>query len=96
MNFVFWIGIGHAGTLISAVLCLLKQGWRTSINRAAEAMTIFAVVCAGIFPLFHVGRVWFAWWLFPIPNREIYRLAILFACFKSFDAPVVTSKSLMS
>ncbi len=70
VNFVFWIGIGHAGTLISAILCLLKQGWRTSINRAAEAMTIFAVVCAGIFPLFHVGRVWFAWWLFPIPNSN--------------------------
>jgi len=70
VNFVFWIGIGHAGTLISAVLCLLKQRWRTSINRTAEAMTIFAVVCAGIFPLFHVGRVWFAWWLFPLPNSN--------------------------
>jgi molybdopterin-containing oxidoreductase family membrane subunit len=70
VNFVFWIGIGHAGTLISAILCLLRQKWRTSINRAAEAMTIFAVVCAGIFPLFHVGRVWFAWWLFPIPNSN--------------------------
>ncbi|MFO7724913.1 MAG: NrfD/PsrC family molybdoenzyme membrane anchor subunit [Oceanipulchritudo sp.] len=70
VNFVFWIGIGHAGTLISAILCLLKQKWRTSINRAAEAMTIFAVVCAGIFPLFHIGRVWFAWWLFPIPNSN--------------------------
>ncbi len=70
VNFVFWIGIGHAGTLISAILCLLKQNWRTSINRAAEAMTIFAVVCAGIFPLIHVGRVWFAWWLFPIPNAN--------------------------
>lgn len=70
VNFVFWIGIGHAGTLISAILCLLKQKWRTSINRAAEAMTIFAVCCAGIFPLFHVGRVWFAWWLFPIPNSN--------------------------
>jgi molybdopterin-containing oxidoreductase family membrane subunit len=70
VNFVFWIGIGHAGTLISAILCLLKQKWRTSINRAAEAMTIFAVVCAGVFPLFHVGRVWFAWWLFPIPNSN--------------------------
>lgn len=68
VNFVWWIGIGHAGTLISAILCLLRQGWRTSINRAAEAMTIFAVVCAGIFPLFHVGRVWFAWFLFPLPN----------------------------
>ncbi len=70
VNFVFWIGIGHAGTLISAILCLLKQKWRTSINRAAEAMTIFAVVCAGIFPVFHVGRVWFAWWLFPLPNAN--------------------------
>jgi hypothetical protein len=60
VNFVFWIGIGHAGTLISAILCLLRQKWRTSINRAAEAMTIFAVVCAAIFPVFHVGRVWFA------------------------------------
>jgi Ni/Fe-hydrogenase subunit HybB-like protein len=70
VNFVFWIGIGHAGTLISAILCLLRQKWRTSINRAAEAMTIFAVVCAGIFPLFHVGRVWFAWWLFPLPNAN--------------------------
>ncbi|MDR0353568.1 MAG: polysulfide reductase NrfD, partial [Opitutaceae bacterium] len=70
VNFVFWIGIGHAGTLISAILCLLRQKWRTSINRAAEAMTIFAVVCAGIFPVFHVGRVWFAWFLFPIPNSN--------------------------
>ena len=70
VNFVFWIGIGHAGTLISAVLCLLKQKWRTSINRASEAMTVFAVLCAGIFPLFHVGRVWFAWWLFPLPNAN--------------------------
>lgn len=68
VNFVFWIGIGHAGTLISAILCLLKQSWRTSINRAAEAMTIFAVACAGIFPLIHLGRTWFAWWLFPIPQ----------------------------
>ena len=67
-NFVFWIGIGHAGTLISAILCLLKQPWRTAVNRSAEAMTIFAVVCAGIFPGIHVGRVWFAWMLFPIPN----------------------------
>ncbi len=70
VNFVFWIGIGHAGTLISAILCLLQQPWRTSINRAAEAMTVFAVICAGIFPLFHVGRVWFGWWLFPIPNAN--------------------------
>jgi Ni/Fe-hydrogenase subunit HybB-like protein len=70
VNFVFWIGIGHAGTLISAILCLLKQKWRTSINRAAEAMTVFAVICAGIFPAFHIGRVWFAYWLFPIPNAN--------------------------
>src|SRR6476469_847585 len=69
-NFVWWIGIGHAGTLISAILFLLRQKWRTAINRAAEAMTIFAVMCAGIFPLFHVGRVWFAWYLFPIPNAN--------------------------
>ena len=70
INFVFWVGIGHAGTLISAILFLFKQQWRTSISRAAEAMTIFAVICAGIFPVFHVGRVWFAWWLFPIPNSN--------------------------
>ncbi len=69
-NFVFWIGIGHAGTLISAVLFLLRQKWRTSINRSAEAMTLFAVVCAGIFPLIHVGRIWLAWWLFPLPNAN--------------------------
>ena len=72
VNFVFWIGIGHAGTLISAILCLLRQKWRTSINRAAEAMTIFAVVCAGIFPVFHVGRVWFAWFLFPAPELQLH------------------------
>ncbi len=69
-NFVFWIGIGHAGTLISAILCLLKQKWRTSINRAAEAMTIFAVICAGTFPGIHVGRMWFIWMVFPIPNSN--------------------------
>jgi molybdopterin-containing oxidoreductase family membrane subunit len=77
VNFVFWIGIGHAGTLISAILCILRQKWRTSINRAAEAMTIFAVVCAAIFPVFHVGRIWFAvtpGWLFPFPNaNEIWQ-----------------------
>jgi molybdopterin-containing oxidoreductase family membrane subunit len=67
-NFVFWIGIGHAGTLISAVLYLTRQGWRTSINRAAEAMTIFAVMAAGIFPIIHTGRPWFAWWMIPHPN----------------------------
>src|SRR5579864_6566864 len=68
INFVWWIGIGHAGTLISAILLLFKQTWRNSINRFAEAMTIFAVVCAGMFPLIHVGRPWLAYWLFPYPN----------------------------
>ncbi|MGA1194246.1 MAG: NrfD/PsrC family molybdoenzyme membrane anchor subunit, partial [Kiritimatiellia bacterium] len=68
INFVWWIGIGHAGTLISAILLLLRQEWRTSINRFAETMTIFAVMCAGIFPLLHVGRPWLAYWLFPYPN----------------------------
>jgi Ni/Fe-hydrogenase subunit HybB-like protein len=71
-NFVFWIGIGHAGTLISAILFLFRQKWRTSINRAAEAMTLIAVSCAGIFPLFHVGRPWRAYWLFPIPNSDLH------------------------
>jgi Ni/Fe-hydrogenase subunit HybB-like protein len=69
-NFVFWIGIGHAGTLISAILFLFRQKWRTSINRSAEAMTLFAVMCAGLFPLFHTGRPWRAYWLFPIPNTD--------------------------
>ncbi len=68
INFVWWIGIGHAGTLISAILLLFKQGWRNSINRFAEAMTIFAVCCAGMFPLLHVGRPWLGYWLFPYPN----------------------------
>ena len=68
INFVWWIGIGHAGTLISAVLFLLKQDWRTSINRFSEAMTLFAVACAGLFPILHLGRPWLAYWLFPYPN----------------------------
>jgi Ni/Fe-hydrogenase subunit HybB-like protein len=68
VNFVWWIGIGHAGTLISAILLLLRQKWRQSINRFAEAMTLFAVACAGIFPLIHLGRPWFAYWLFPYPS----------------------------
>lgn len=69
ITFVFWIGIGHAGTLISAILFLFRQKWRTAINRSAEAMTIFAVMCAGIFPLIHTGRPWYsAYWLFPLPN----------------------------
>src|SRR5256885_2128307 len=70
VNFVWWIGIGHAGTLISAILFLLRQRWRTGVNRAAEAMTIFAVMCAGIFPLIHIGRIWFGWWLLPLPNAN--------------------------
>jgi molybdopterin-containing oxidoreductase family membrane subunit len=68
VNFVWWIGIGHAGTLISAILLLLRQKWRQSINRFAEAMTLFAVACAGLFPLLHLGRPWYAYWLFPYPN----------------------------
>src|ERR1041385_64470 len=68
VNFVWWIGIGHAGTLISAILLLLHQHWRTSINRFAEAMTLFAVACAGLFPLLHLGRPWFFYWLFPYPS----------------------------
>jgi molybdopterin-containing oxidoreductase family membrane subunit len=68
INFVWWIGIGHAGTLISAILFLLRQQWRTSINRFAEAMTLFAVACAGLFPLLHTGRPWLAYWMLPYPN----------------------------
>src|ERR1035437_8084342 len=68
VNFVWWIGIGHAGTLISALLLFLRQSWRNLINRFAEAMTLFAVACAGVFPAIHVGRPWLAYWLFPIPN----------------------------
>ena len=70
VNFVFWVGIGHAGTLISAILFLFRQN-ETSINRFAEAMTIFAVICAGIFPGIHVGRIWLAYYLFPIPNSMV-------------------------
>jgi molybdopterin-containing oxidoreductase family membrane subunit len=72
VNFVWWIGIGHAGTLISAILMLLRQSWRNSINRFAEAMTLFAVACAGIFPAIHVGRPWLAYWMFPYPNTMNY------------------------
>jgi Ni/Fe-hydrogenase subunit HybB-like protein len=68
VNFVWWIGIGHAGTLISAILLLLRQKWRTSINRFAEAMTLFAVACAGLFPLLHMGRPWLFYWMMPYPN----------------------------
>jgi molybdopterin-containing oxidoreductase family membrane subunit len=69
-NFVFWIGIGHAGTLISAILFLFRQKWRTSVNRSAEAMTIFAVICAGLFPVIHMGRPWLFYWIIPYPNER--------------------------
>ena len=80
-NFVWWIGIGHAGTLISAILLLLNQKWRTSINRFAEAMTLFAVACAGLFPLIHMGRPWYFYWLLPYPNTM--------ALFPQFRSPLV-------
>src|SRR6202050_65711 len=70
VHFVWWIGIGHAGTLISAILLLLRQQWRNSINRFAEAMTLFAVACAGIFPAIHVGRPWLGYWLFPFSRPQ--------------------------
>lgn len=69
-NFVWWIGIGHAGTLISAILLLFRQKWRTGVNRAAEAMTIFAVMCAGLYPLIHMGRIWLGFFIFPYPNTR--------------------------
>ena len=93
VNFVFWVGIGHAGTLISAVLHLFRQKWRTSINRFAEAMTLFAVICALVFPGIHVGRIWVAYWMFPIPNQmslwpnfrspllwDVFAVSIYFTC----------------
>jgi Ni/Fe-hydrogenase subunit HybB-like protein len=80
-NFVWWIGIGHAGTLISAVLFIFRQKWRTAINRAAEAMTIFAVICALMFPAIHVGRVWFVYYMFPIPNQM--------AMWPNFKSPLI-------
>jgi molybdopterin-containing oxidoreductase family membrane subunit len=73
-NFVFWVGIGHAGTLISAVLLLFRQAWRNSINRATEAMTIFAVICAGQFPIIHMGRPWLGLWFLPFPNTRWRKL----------------------
>jgi molybdopterin-containing oxidoreductase family membrane subunit len=69
-NFVFWVGIGHAGTLISAILFLFRQRWRTAVNRSAEAMTIFAVMCAGLFPVIHMGRPWLFYWMLPLPNTR--------------------------
>lgn len=80
-NFVWWIGIGHAGTLISAILFLFQQKWRTAINRFAEAMTIFAVMCAGLFPLLHTGRPWFAYFMFPYPSDT--------AMWPQFKSPLV-------
>ncbi len=93
VNFVFWVGIGHAGTLISAILFLFRQQWRTAINRFAEAMTIFAVMCALIFPGVHVGRIWAVYWIFPIPNQmslwpnfrspllwDVFAVSIYFTC----------------
>jgi molybdopterin-containing oxidoreductase family membrane subunit len=85
INFVWWIGIGHAGTLISAVLLLFRQEWRTSINRSAEAMTLFAVACAGLFPLIHMGRPWYFYWLMPYPNTMLlwpqWRSPLVWDCF---------------
>ena len=85
VNFVWWIGIGHAGTLISAILLLLRQQWRTSINRFAEAMTLFAVACAGLFPLLHLGRPWLFYWLFPYPDTmklwPQFRSPLVWDCF---------------
>ncbi len=93
VNFVFWVGIGHAGTLISAILFLFRQRWRTSINRFAEAMTIFAVICALLFPSIHVGRVWLLYYVFPLPNQmgmwpnfrspllwDVFAVSIYFTC----------------
>ncbi len=81
INFVWWVGIGHAGTLISAILFLFRQDWRTAINRFAEAMTIFAVMCAGIFPAIHVGRIWVIYWVFPLPNQM--------AMWPNFNSPLL-------
>ena len=81
VNFVFWVGIGHAGTLISAILFLLRQKWRTGIARFAEAMTIFAVMCAGIFPVIHTGRPWLAGYLLPYPNQH--------ALWVNFTSPLI-------
>ncbi len=81
INFVWWVGIGHAGTLISAILFLFRQDWRTAINRFAEAMTIFAVICALMFPGIHVGRIWVIYWVFPIPNQM--------AMWPNFNSPLL-------
>jgi len=99
-NFVFWVGIGHAGTLISAILFLFRQKWRTSINRAAEAMTLFAVLCAALFPVIHMGRPWNAFWMLPYPNSRgslwvNFRSPLLwdvFAISTYFTVPLVWSQ----
>ena len=83
-NFVWWVGIGHAGTLISAILLLFRQGWRTGVNRAAEAMTIFAVMCAGQFPIFHMGRVWDGFFVMPYPNTRG-------PLWPNFDSPLLST-----
>src|SRR2546427_4053373 len=90
-NFVWWIGIGHAGTLISAILLLLKQSWRTSINRFAAAMTLFAVSCAGLFPAFHTGRPWLEYWRLPCPNSMGGRARLCSPLMR--DAPCVPTLS---
>ena len=93
-NFVFWVGIAHSGTLISAILYLFRAKWRTSISRAAEAMTVFAIMTAGLFPLIHLGRVWKFYWLMPYPNQRT-----LWINFKSpliWDVFAVTTYFLVS
>ena len=79
INFVWWVGVAHAGTLISAMLFLTRQHWRTAIGRAAEAMTVFSVMMAGLYPAIHIGRAWFAWFMFPVPTHERHVAAIPFA-----------------
>src|SRR4051794_31616714 len=69
ISFVWWVGIGHAGTFISAILLLLRQDWRNSINRIAESMTLLAITCAGLYPILHLGKPWYFYWLFPYPNQ---------------------------
>jgi molybdopterin-containing oxidoreductase family membrane subunit len=94
-NFVFWIGIGHAGTLISAILFLFRQKWRTAVNRSAEAMTIFAVICAGLFPVIHMGRPWLFFWMVPYPNSRgplwiNFFSALTWDCFAIFTYFVIS------
>ncbi len=88
-NFVWWIGIGHAGTLISAILLLFRQKWRTGVNRSAEAMTIFAVMCAGLFPLIHMGRIWDAMFIFPYPNSRAGDDLLVNSLWPNFTSPLL-------